>query len=66
MKDHISMKYFFSQIDSNARQDKRMSFMSEFDMDIKHIKGKENKIADALSRNACQIINIIGVVLVLT
>ena len=29
-------------------------------MDIKHIKGKENKVADALSRNACQNINNIG------
>ena len=37
-----------------------MSFLSEFDMDIKHIRGKENKIADALGRNACQNINSIG------
>ena len=29
-------------------------------MDIKHIKGKENKVADALSRNACQNINSLG------
>ena len=29
-------------------------------MDIKHIKGKENKVADALSRNACQNINNMG------
>ena len=29
-------------------------------MDIKHIKGKENKVADALSRNACQHLNNIG------
>ena len=29
-------------------------------MDIKHIRGKENKIADGLSRNACQNINSIG------
>ena len=31
-----------------------MSFLSEFDMEIKHIRWKENKIADALNRNACQ------------
>ena len=30
-------------------------------MDIKHIRGKEHKIADALSRNACQNINSIGI-----
>ena len=29
-------------------------------MDIKHIKGKENKVVDALSRNACQHLNGIG------
>ena len=26
--------------------------MSEYDFEIQHIKGKENKVADALSRNA--------------
>ena len=60
MTDHISLKYFFSQTDLNARQARWLSFLSEFDMDIKHIKGKENKVADALSRNACQNINSIG------
>ena len=60
MTDHISLKYFFSQTDLNARQARWLSFLSEFDMDIKHIRGKENKIADALSRNACQNINSIG------
>ena len=49
MIDHISLKYFFSQIDLNDRQARWLSFLSEFDMDIKHIKGKENKIVDALS-----------------
>ena len=60
MTDHISLKYLFSQTDLNARQARWLSFLSEFDMDIKHIKGKENKIADALSRNACQKISNIG------
>ena len=27
-----------------------MSFLSEYDFEIKHINGKENKVADALSR----------------
>ena len=44
----------------NARQARWLSFLSEFDMDIKHIKGKENKVADALSRNACQNIKSLG------
>ena len=60
MTDHISLKYFFSQTELNARQARWLSFLSDFDMDIKHIRGKENKVADALSRNACQNINNIG------
>jgi hypothetical protein len=28
-----------------------MALLSEFDFEIKHIKGKENKVADALSRS---------------
>ena len=27
------------------------SFLSKYDFEIKHIKGKENKVVDALSRN---------------
>ena len=27
-----------------------MEFLCEFDFEIKHIKGKENKVADAVSR----------------
>ena len=34
----------------NARQSRWMEFPCEFDFDIKHIKGKENKVANALSR----------------
>ena len=34
----------------NARQDRWLKFSCEFDFEIKHIKGKENKVANALSR----------------
>jgi len=34
----------------NARQARWIDFLSEFDFDIKHIKGKENRVADVLSR----------------
>ena len=34
----------------NARQKRWREFLSEYDFDIKHIKGKENKFVDALSR----------------
>ena len=36
----------------NARQGRWMSFLSEYDFEIKQIKGKENKVADTLIRHA--------------
>ena len=52
MSDNISLKYLFDQQNLNARQARWLAFLSEYDFEIKHIKGKENKVADALSRNA--------------
>jgi hypothetical protein len=34
----------------NGRQNRWMALLSEFDFEIKHIKGKENRVVDALSR----------------
>jgi hypothetical protein len=48
--DHISMKYIFEQPTWNARQTRWLEFLSGYDLDIKHIKGKENKVSYALSR----------------
>jgi hypothetical protein len=48
--DHSGLKYLSEQPTLNARQMRRMEFLSEYDFDIKHIKGKENKVVDALSR----------------
>jgi hypothetical protein len=48
--DHIGLKYLFEQPTLNARKTRWLEFLSEYDFDIKHIKGKENKVVDALSR----------------
>jgi hypothetical protein len=48
--DHNGMKYLFDQPTLNARQSRCLEFLCEYDFDIKHIKGKENKVVDALSR----------------
>jgi hypothetical protein len=48
--DHNGLKYLFDQPTLNARQTRWLEFLSEYDFDIKHIKGKENKVVDALSR----------------
>jgi ribonuclease HI len=48
--DHIGMKYIFEQSTLNSRQTRWLECLSEYDFDIKNIKGKENKFVDALSR----------------
>jgi hypothetical protein len=51
MTDHCVLRYLFSQPKLNARQARWMALLSEFDFEIKHIKGKENRVIDALSRS---------------
>ena len=48
--NHCGLKYMFDQPTLNARKTRLLEFLCEFDFEIKHIKGKENKVADALSR----------------
>ena len=48
--DHCGLKYLFDQPTLNARQVRWLEFLCEFDFEIKNIKGKENKVVDALSR----------------
>jgi hypothetical protein len=47
---HIGLKYLFQQPTLNARQTRWLEILSEYDFNIKHINGKENKVVDALSR----------------
>jgi hypothetical protein len=49
LTDNSGVKYMFNQPDLNVRQERWLAFLSEFDFEVKHIKGKENKVADALS-----------------
>src|ERR1700722_8313331 len=50
MTDHCGLRYLFDQPNLNTRQARWMALLSEFDFEIKHIKGKENRVANALSR----------------
>ena len=50
LTDNSGVKYLFSQLDLNARQARWLAFLSEFEFKVIHIKGKENKVVDALSR----------------
>ena len=52
MTDNKGLNYLLDHPNLNARQARWLAFLSEYDFEIQHIKGKENKFADALSRNA--------------
>ena len=52
MIDNKGLKYLLDQPILNARQSRWLAFLSEYDFKIHHIKGKENKVADALSSSA--------------
>jgi hypothetical protein len=52
---HNGMKYLFDQPTLNARKTRWLEFLNEYDFDIKHIKGKENKVDDEISRRVHEL-----------
>jgi hypothetical protein len=48
--DHNSLKYFLEQKDLNERPHKWVSKIQAYDFDIEFVKGKNNVVADALSK----------------
>lgn len=50
MTNHRSLTNFFKQPNLNARQAWWKTFLSDFDFDIRHLKGNENRVADALRK----------------
>ena len=52
LTDHKPITYAMKNVSKNrtARQERHMSYISEFTSDIQHIKGSDNGPADALSR----------------
>jgi hypothetical protein len=51
--DHIGLKYLFRRPTLNAIQRRWLEFLSEYDFDIKHIKGKENTVRLMHSAREC-------------
>jgi len=45
MEDHSWMKYLFDHPHLNSRKDRWLTFISEYDFEIRHINGKEKKIS---------------------
>jgi hypothetical protein len=50
--NHCGLKHLFKQPTLNVRETRWLEFLSKYDFEIKHIKGKENHMVDALSRRA--------------
>ena len=48
--DHKNLRTFMTTKELNARQARWAEELASYDFRIEHIKGKENKVADALSR----------------
>ena len=58
--DHQSLKYISTQPLLNTRHKRRIQLLSEYDFDIKYLAGKENKVADALSRRPmCNLLTVV-------
>jgi hypothetical protein len=47
---HNGLKYLFDQPTLNDKKSRWLEFLCDYDFDIKHIKGKENKVVDALNK----------------
>jgi hypothetical protein len=55
-KDHNGLKYLFDQPTLNVRQSRWLEFLCEYNFEIKHIKGKKNKVVDALNRRVHELL----------
>jgi hypothetical protein len=55
MTDHCGLRHLFDQPKLNVKQARWMVLLSEFNFEIKHIKGKENRVVNALSRSVKMI-----------
>lgn len=51
--DHQSLEWLNSARFSNSKLERWAMRLQEFDMEVEHVKGSENAVADCLSRAAC-------------
>ena len=50
ISDHIGSRYLFDQLNLNVGKARWLAMISEFDFEIRYIKGKENRVVDSLNR----------------
>ena len=57
MTDNKRLKYLLDQPKLNVRQARWLAFLNEYDFEIQHIKGKENKVVDQLAKDPLCYLN---------
>jgi hypothetical protein len=50
--DHKSLKYIFTQLDLNMRQQRWLKLIKDYELKVHYHQGKANIITDTLSRKA--------------
>jgi len=50
LSDHNGLRYLFDQPNLNVRQARWLATLNEFEFEVMYIKGKEKRVAYALSR----------------
>jgi hypothetical protein len=53
--DHNDLKYLFDRPTLNSRKSRWLEFLCEYNFDIKHIKGNENKVVGTLNRRVHEL-----------
>ena len=53
--DHKSLKYIFTQSESNMRQRRWLELIKDYNLEVHYHPGKANVVADALSRKSYQV-----------
>ena len=53
--NNCGLKHLFGHPTLNSSQTRWLEFLSEYDFEIKHIKGKENQVVDALKKRAHEV-----------
>lgn len=51
MSDQNGFRYLFDQLNMNAMQARLLATLNDLDFGIRYVKGKENRVTDALSKN---------------